>query len=1092
MIKPIDFFSESTRYDQYINFSILIRSSSGPSQTSLFMARFLDWKKIMREKYAGKKIIYIRTTIENGQTVVSKLEADIFGTPDNALTFECKVDDSNSIDEPVKNFMRFEVSDFSTSAPPNSVYKSEVLPLVESSFNYDISKSGEAALSNLKADLLTSFSPWMSDHLVAPVVSLCQSSGSGKSKLAFELLKQTFGFYLVFREEDQTGYPLKNVLSDELFDLLKTYNDSFINMENKIYDDCSIGKIIFFFTRLAIRYIHQLVDLCKFSTLVESVKMLGNRFEHNDDLSRSCLMDEAEMHILIRKVCGLSADAPITVKNIAVFLQKVLIDIKRAFIEEPTGNLNYICASISTRLSTFPFLFVIDEAELLAKFSAGQQYAGKEINRFDAFLRALSYFIPPTRILFLTLGTKSNVTDFNPEIIDGSLRLTKRNKIPKPIILSSNLNILSKEYPLYKVKPTYEMLQNRMTFKYLCTFGHGIWASLPYDKVISTGMEKIINGSGHSYGYVPILWMILTGLAANPLSLEAGTIVANHMGYLLDISEDLRRLLVVYPPEPILAIIAHKIIDEKIKNDELFSVLQRKFQAVDIDHGKTAEIFGGMIILRAIWKSPDASLSFDNCEAMLNHINAHSNDLNGIWKRKNHILERETENPVHIKDEIDALKRREVEIRTILEGERNNLDLKGELNDIETRINRLNRHLAKTYPEIGIEGFNNYKVHTVDGMLKTLLGLDNNCNLTTEAGFPAVTLEGLVNGTHTVNLDNFSQKIECSGLSFEPVKPSVADERIADTSRFILTEDLLRLCLVLQVIIKFPPGYYGLDYAIPVLLKDGTYTFVGVQIKRADANSSDDVYKMAARLHLVKCPKKNCKGCPKCIESEKLKKIYENQISIIISLDEPESYSKFSSSVNCFNGCTAKAEIYLKNLFQTCNDDKPVDMGIARSTDFFKPLIIMREPLVEDVLVTKSLWYDKFVKLENISVSKKKTIPFVDDGFLHRQFCITIRGCARYSHLFTGSESSFKIAQTLMNPEGLIRHFPPKSRSSEKFARKIMSDTLLNFPMFSEELRLARGEESWIDKFNKPASTSKRANDESSGDEKETKKYKGG
>lgn len=1057
----------------------------------------------MREKYTDKKFIYIKNTIENGQVVTSKLEADIFGPPDHALTFKCKVDDSNWIDEPVKNFMSFEVSDF--SAPPSSLLKSIVLPLVESSFNYGITKSGEVALSNLKADLMASFSPWMSEQLVAPVVSLCQSSGSGKSKLAFELLKQAFGFYLVFRTEGQTGYPLKNALSDELFDLLKAYNDALINMEDKIYDNCSIGKIIFFFTRLVIRYIHQLVDLCKLSTLDESVKRLGNRFEHNDDLNGSCLMDEAEMHRLIRKVCNLAAGAPITVNNIAVFLQKVLLDIECAFTEELTGNLKVICVLISARLSTFPFLFVIDEAELLAKFSTGQQYAGKDINRFEAFRRALSYFIPPTRILFLTLGTKSNVIDLNPEVNDGSLRLTTRNKIAKPIILSSNLNILSKEYPLHKVKPTYEMLKNRMTFKYLCTFGHGIWASLPFDKVISTGIEKIINGSGQSYGYVPVLWMILTGLAANPLSVEAGTIVANHMGYLLDISDDLRRLLVVYPPEPILAMIAHKIIDDKIKNDELFSVLQRKFQAVDIDHGKTAEIFGGMIILRAIWKSPNASLSFKNCEQMLNHIKANSNDLKDIWERKNHILERETENPVYMQDEIVALERREVQIRTILEERGDNLDLSEELDEIVARINRLKRNLAKIYPEIGIEGFANYKVHTVDGMLKTLLQLRNNSNLTSEFGFPDVTLKGLVNGTHVVNLDNFSEKLRYSSLVFDPVRPPVADERIADTSRFILTEDLLRLCLVLQVIIKFPPGYYGLDYAIPVLLVDGSYTFIGVQIKRANANSSDDVYKMAARLHLVKCPKNDCKGCPKCINSETLRKIYENQISIILSLDEPESFGKFSSSVNCFNSCTAKAEKYLKTLFRTCKTDKPADMGKARSSNFFKPLMIMREPLDDDVLVTKSLWYDKFVKLENISVSKNKTIAFVDDGFVHRQFCITIRGWARYSHLFTGSKSSFEIAQKLMNPEGLIRHFPPESRTDHKFIRKLMSDTLLSFPMFSEELRLARGEESWIDKLNElvetksvsdsgagVASSSKRANDKFSGYEKGTKKYKGG
>lgn len=153
---------------------------------------------------------------------------------------------------------------------------------------------------------------------------------------------------------------------------------------------------------------------------------------------------------------------------------------------------------------------------------------------------------------------------------------------------------------------------------------------------------------------------------------------------------------------------------------------------------------------------------------------------------------------------------------------------------------------------------------------------------------------------------------------------------------------------------------------------------------------------MAARLHLVKCPIKDCTGkkCPKCIKSETLKNIYENQISIILSLDEPETYGKFSSSVNCFNGCTSEAEEYLKTLFNTCKDDEPEKMGIARSTEFFEPLMSIDEPLKDDFdfLITKSLWYDEYVDLQNIIVSKTKTIPFVKDGFIHRQFCITIRG----------------------------------------------------------------------------------------------------
>ena len=53
---------------------------------------------------------------------------------------------------------------------------------------------------------------------------------------------------------------------------------------------------------------------------------------------------------------------------------------------------------------------------------------------------------------------------------------------------------------------------------------------------------------------------------------------------------------------------------------------------------------------------------------------------------------------------------------------------------------------------------------------------------------------------------------------------------------------------------------------------------------------------MRAKLHYVKCPDRDCIGerCQKCTKNETLENIYKNQISIILSLDENETFPKFT------------------------------------------------------------------------------------------------------------------------------------------------------------------------------------------------------
>ena len=45
------------------------------------------------------------------------------------------------------------------------------------------------------------------NHIFAPIINVCQSSGSGKSRLASELMRFMPSAYVVLRKSGESGYP---------------------------------------------------------------------------------------------------------------------------------------------------------------------------------------------------------------------------------------------------------------------------------------------------------------------------------------------------------------------------------------------------------------------------------------------------------------------------------------------------------------------------------------------------------------------------------------------------------------------------------------------------------------------------------------------------------------------------------------------------------------------------------------------------------------------------------------------------------------------------------------------------------------------
>jgi hypothetical protein len=135
----------------------------------------------------------------------------------------------------------------------------------------------------------------------------------------------------------------------------------------------------------------------------------------------------------------------------------------------------------------------------------------------------------------------------------------------------------------------------------------------------------------------------------------------------------------------------------------------------------------------------------------------------------------------------------------------------------------------------------------------------------------------------------------------------------------------------------------------------------------------------------------------------------------------------------------------------------------GKGMSFLKPLLQIVEPLNKDNLaIIKSIWIDKCVKKSEDS--DKGLI--IDDKFIHRQFCISTRGWKIFNRLFPEAEKSFKIANEILQSEGLFRD--TKNRNSPQIIRNVLHDSSPNYLQYTDELWLQRGNfESNLDKLDK-------------------------
>jgi hypothetical protein len=884
------------------------------------------------------------------------------------------------------------------------------------SLKTEASGVGIRSMRRMLAEILQRFEHWnvRSTTYRAPIVSLCQSSGFGKTKLSIELTKRIPGGYLVFREPGQSGCPRMNLISTELKILIESQSDSVQDQSELDYQSSNIGKILGFIAN----YICMFIDLTRENfrlqmtqqgtaasiAFKECLKQFGSLFCEN--LSESFIMKSPEQ---MSEIFSYFTDefytertsSRITVENVAKFIEMVLSNPEKYYFFSGNMDSEYF-RLLKEALKLFPFVLVVDEADLLIKHEVFISTSSNRINGLEIFRRALSYLHPTTRLVILTLGTRASIITLNPPLFDISGRYITRNTLPYPIILSSNTNVYSDRFPIYKMVPTFSLIKNPLMFKFLASLGRPLWTSYPFEQIVDFAAEnKLINGNTPPNKFLLAVWMIRTGLMANPVSTTASSLVAGHMATLFAASSDLKESVISYPSEPILALASRYLTNSlgRDQNDALFTALKEYLGCVQINNGKYSEVMASMIILLIVDSLPNVANFAADYMTNLNHIRRDLSAFSELWIIPSFLNQTSGENII---------------------------------------------------PEIS--NFTTYTVHTLGSFLNKWISREES-NLSVESlNLPSRILSGIINITHFVPLTRDNRGFSCGAASVNipPLNLPVASNRVVDKSRNIIDRSLLQIGLSRQCGFMMPDNYYGYDYIIPVCLESDVYSFVGVQVKRADANLKEDIFKMQARLHYVQCPL-HVAGHTCDTSDAGLSEIFGNQVSLLISLDKEGTFSSFKSSTS-FVPDFSTASGNLNRLRAALTGDLPASLNLTRkkTAETFAPILHDKKRICDDLLLSTSIWDDSGVAFDPED-------EFVPDNHIHRQFCFVSRGWRMLKNLIALNNSSANVANEILSSvSGPFKRSGTSSEASTDTIRNVVYDIGPTYMEYSDEIVAAR------------------------------------
>ena len=672
---------------------------------------------------------------------------------------EGKLIDTNTVEYSIKDYMAFQID--------NTIIADK---MIELSFESCLDKSGlhekNRLIQYIKA--VNTLKKTSQKYFYIPFINVCQSSGSGKSKIATELMKEFPASYIVLREEsDKYSFPTASSLS-RLFMLYGT--DSNLSEDFSSTSEKPSLSIVG-------RYLLLLKAL--FKDYLDNIKSLASNEAHNalKNIAKQFVAGKFMGHELELLKNNNFDKLDIDPKTLNLMYNSDLATISIEKVINACNNHLAEIYKLTVNTNNIPFVLIIDEASLLTDESS------RKTSLFRLFRRSVHSLGLDNDFVVITLGTNSDIVDLNPGPTVNSFRESREGKLFPLFTINRIWDIYFNYDDLKKYPIGYYSMRCGKMLTFLFSLGRPVWSSIKLSNLVFFAERKATNGSLKSGEAYLAFWMIRTGLSTNPAHVINSYLISSLMATLLFVSPSLDYMRVDYPSEPALAIAARKKLDCLVDLKNYYQALEKFIQMRAIDQGKFSELISIDITLRAI--SAAESVSCD----WVNELK-----LPSVCSTRNFILEKHLsedimeEEQVIKKVKISSEKEQEGEERINLISSADRANLKDEKRD--------------------------YRIATVKSFLIQMYGKSSYDQM--KQFIPNRLKSGLINTSHFVQFHrDFPKNVD--GISrFNLGK---AETSSSSSPCDILSSQALGAAVARGTGIICPPNYFGLDYAIPVVLK---------------------------------------------------------------------------------------------------------------------------------------------------------------------------------------------------------------------------------------------------------------------------------
>lgn len=769
------------------------------------------------------------------------------------------------------NFMVFRISKSHKNPLPND----EALLI---SFDSILESSGSTEKERLKSciKMMNRIKKDSEDYFYTPFLNVCQSSGSGKTKIATELMFEMPSFYVVLREEvfdeesaekTQSGYPFMSSISKLFLNIPMNLFDDSKNPESHTSTSI-VGRYMLLLKALLGDYLDALnillherdssleLALEKMYIKIMEGTFMGKDLEifmNNPNWTHTYINAKTEEFQQIKD----SDSRRLTMKNVADACRNLL---------EKIDSIRK--KALSKDIHDQPFLLIVDEASFL---TTDAKKTG--VNLFRLFRRAVNRLGRGTNFVVVTLGTNSDILDLNPDLTFDSFRESVAGKIFPPFLLSRNWDLFMNYSEFKKYSIGYnEMLNGRMILFWF-SLGRPLWSSISFSRLIGFIRIKICNNSLKSGEAYLAFWMVRVGLLVNPTHVITQYLVKSLMATLLYFSSNLKSMRVYYPSEPALAVGIRPILMMKDNIENYYAALEKFIKARAIDTGRFAEIISGDICLLAISNAQNKRKA---CKWKYDE-----NQMPNVCAANSFIFEK---SQFHSKESRDKI---------------------SQLND-QMADEKLSNLFSQHYIILEANEFVR-SLYSLEKQVGTTEQQKTSIMNTIENFVPKLMKTAHLNMTHYTQVSTnfpFEPFEKGFGIDLQMTAPPVADSRYTRGQQLCnqITTEVLESMIIRGSGVMLAPNTFGLDHVIPVCFEPPAdpdiqykpeYSFIGVQVKRgAVSNIRTIVAKGAVSNHYVRCglhgDKGHCVTC-KCklrIPDDSFKRILENGFMLVHSLTD--------------------------------------------------------------------------------------------------------------------------------------------------------------------------------------------------------------